>query len=74
MRKLKNWFLIKTVPLIHILEIKITLIFLKKFPSPQAHLKTSVEESKQNYYSRLSNKLLDGKTSPKLVNIEDLSK
>ena len=32
----------------------------------QAHLKTSIEESKQNYYSRLSNKLLDGKTSPKL--------
>ena len=38
----------------------------KKFPSPQAHLKTSIEESKQNYYSRLSNKLLHGKTSPKL--------
>ena len=38
----------------------------KKFQSPQAHLKTSIEESKQNYYSRLSNKLLDGKTSPKL--------
>ena len=65
MRKLKNWFLIKTVPLIHILEIKITLIFLK-FQSPQAHLKNSIEESKQNYYSRLSNKLLDGKTSLKL--------
>ena len=32
----------------------------------QAPLKTSFEESKQNYYSRLSNKLLDGKTSPKL--------
>ena len=40
--------------------------FFKKFPSPQAHLKTSIEESKQNYYSHLSNKLLDGKTSPKL--------
>ena len=38
----------------------------KKFPSPQAHLKTLIEESKQNYYSHLSNKLLDGKTSPKL--------
>ena len=38
----------------------------KKFQSPQAHLKTSIEESKQNYYSHLSNKLLDGKTSPKL--------
>ena len=38
----------------------------KKFLSPQAHLKTSIEESKQNYYSRLSNKLLNGITSPKL--------
>ena len=38
----------------------------KKIQSPQANLKTSIEESKQNYYSRLSNKLLDGKTSPKL--------
>ena len=36
-----------------------------KFQSLQAHLKTSVEESKQNYYSRLSNKLLGSKTSPK---------
>ena len=34
--------------------------------SPQAHLKTTIEESKHNYYSRLSNKLLDSKTSPKL--------
>ena len=38
----------------------------KKFQSPQAHLKTSIEKSNQNYYSHLSNKLLDGKTSPKL--------
>ena len=38
----------------------------KKFQSPQVHLKTSIEESKQNYYLWLSNKLLDGKTSPKL--------
>ena len=36
-----------------------------KFQSLQAHLKTSIEGSKQNYYSRLSNKLLDSKTSPK---------
>ena len=36
-----------------------------KFQSLQAHLKTTIEESKQNYYSRLSNKLLDSKTSPK---------
>ena len=39
---------------------------LFKFQSPQTHLKTSIGESKQNYYSSLSNKLLDGKTSPKL--------
>ena len=36
-----------------------------KFESVQAHLKTSIEEFKQNYYSRLSNKLLNKKTSPK---------
>ena len=38
---------------------------LNKFQFLQAHLKTSVEESKQKYYSRLSNTLLDSKTSPK---------
>ena len=38
---------------------------LNKFQSLQAHLKTSIEESKQKYYSRLSNKLLDSKPSPK---------
>ena len=38
---------------------------LNKFQSLQAHLKTSIEEPKQKYYSRLSNKLLDSKTSPK---------
>ena len=38
---------------------------LNKFQSLQAHLKTSIEESKQKYYSRLSNKLLDSTTSPK---------
>ena len=37
-----------------------------KFQSPQAHLKTLIEESNQNYYLRLSNKILDGKTSPRL--------
>ena len=37
----------------------------KKFQSLQAHLKTSIEESKQNYESRLSNKLLDSKISLK---------
>ena len=36
-----------------------------KIQSLQPHLKTSIEESKQNYYSRLSDKLLDSKTSPK---------
>ena len=36
-----------------------------KFQSLQAHLKTTTEESKLKYYSRLSDKLLDSKTSPK---------
>ena len=36
-----------------------------KFQSLQAHLKITIEESKQNYYSRLCNKLLDSKTSLK---------
>ena len=36
-----------------------------KFQSVQAHLKATIEESKQNYYSRLLNKLLDCKASPK---------
>ena len=31
MKKLKNWFLIKTVLLMYILEIKIMLVFLKTF-------------------------------------------
>ena len=39
--------------------------FLNKFQSLQAHLKTAIEKSKLKYYSRLSDKLLDGKTSPK---------
>ena len=47
-----------------ILEIKISDL-LKKFQSLQAHLKTSIEKSKQNYHSRLYNKLLDSKTSPR---------
>ena len=38
----------------------------EKFQYPQANLKTSIQESKQTYYSRLSNKLLDSKTSTKL--------
>ena len=36
-----------------------------KFQSLQAHLKTTTEESNLKYYSRLSDKLLDSKTSPK---------
>ena len=36
-----------------------------KFQSLQAHLKITTEESKLKYYSRLSDKLLDSKTSPK---------
>ena len=35
-----------------------------KFKSLQAHLKNLIEESKQKYYSRLSNELLDSKTNP----------
>ena len=38
---------------------------LNKFQSLQAHLKTSIDESMQKYYSCLSNKLLDSKTSLK---------
>ena len=37
-----------------------------KFQSLQPHLKTTIEESKLKYYSRLSDKLLDSKTRPKL--------
>ena len=36
-----------------------------KFQSLQAHLKTTTEESRLKYYSHLSEKLLDSKTSPK---------
>ena len=49
----------------HIFEIEIILIVSNKFQSLQAHLKTTIEESKQKYYSRLSDKLLDSKTNPK---------
>ena len=35
-----------------------------KFQSFQAHLETTIEEPKQEYYLRLSNKLLDSKLSP----------
>ena len=47
-----------------------------KFQSPQAHLKTTIEESNQNYYSRLSNTLLDSigqqnKSEVILVNVKD---
>ena len=57
------------VSFLRILEIKIILIFLINLINLinliQVHLKTTIEESKQNYYSSLSNKLLDSKTSPK---------
>ena len=36
-----------------------------KFQSLQVHLKTTIEKSELKYYSRLSDKLLDSKTSPK---------
>ena len=36
-----------------------------KFQYLQAHLKTTIEKSKLKYFSRLSDKLLDSKTSPK---------
>ena len=36
-----------------------------KFQSLQAHLKTTTEEPKQKYYSRLSDNLSDSRTSPK---------
>ena len=45
-------------------EIKI-IDLLNNFQSLQVHLETSIEEFNQKYYSRLSNKLLDSKTSPK---------
>ena len=38
---------------------------LEKFQSLQAHLRTSTDESKENYHSRLSSKLLESKTSTK---------
>ena len=60
-----NMILTKIIhALMRILEINIILLFLKK--SLQANAKTSIEESRQNYYSRLPNKLLDCKTSLKL--------
>ena len=36
-----------------------------KFQSVQEHLNTTVEKSKPKHYSRLSDKLLDSKASPK---------
>ena len=37
-----------------------------KFHSLQAHLKPTIEVSKQNYYSQVFIKILDSKPSPKL--------
>ena len=61
MSKSKNIFLIKIVAILQ----NNTDLF-NKFQSLQACLKTAIEESKQKYYSCLSDKLLDSKTSPKL--------
>ena len=36
-----------------------------KFQFLQTHLKTTIEESKQKYYTCLSYKIIDSKTSPK---------
>ena len=65
-RTSKKDFFIKFVPIMLILEVKNKTDVSNKFQSLQAQLKTSIKESKQNYYSRLSNKLLGGKTSSKL--------
>ena len=47
------------------LEIRNTGLF-DKFQSPEAHFKSTFDESKQKYYSRLSDKLRDSNnTSPK---------
>ena len=43
---------------------KINTNLFNKFQSLQAHLKATTKESKQNNFSRLSNKLLYSKTSP----------
>ena len=37
---------------------RINTDLFNKFQSFQAHLKTAIEESKQNYYSHLSDKIL----------------
>ena len=72
----EHWFFIKITPLICIFEIKNNTDLFNKFQSLQAHLKTSIEESKQNSYLCLSNKLLDSKNNSQgvLVYIKDLSK
>ena len=47
-------------------ETEIILIIFNKFQSLQAHLKTTIQEFNRKCYSRLSDILLDSKTSPKL--------
>ena len=65
--KIKKLVLRKNRPLMRIAysRDKNNTDLFNKFQSLQAYLKISIEESKQNYYSRLSNNLLDSKASPK---------
>ena len=64
MRKSKTWFF-KNGAFFAYSRDKNNPDLFNKFQSHQAHLKTTIEESNQNYYSRLSNTLLDSKTSRK---------
>ena len=63
MKKSKNQYYIKIVPSAYSRDLNNTDLF-NKFQSVQAHLITTFEKSKLKYYSRLSDKLLDSKTSP----------
>ena len=60
--KIKSF--IKIVTIMRSFEIRNADLF-DKFQSPEAHFKSTFDESKQKYYSRLSNKLSDSNTSPK---------
>ena len=61
MSKSKKFFFIKFVVI-----LRNNTDLFNKFQYLQACLKTVTEESKQKYYSCLSDKLLGSKTSPKL--------
>ena len=54
--KIKKKDFIKIVTILRSLEIRNTGLF-DKFQSPEAHFKSTFDESKQKYYSRLSDKL-----------------